>query len=91
MNLFEETMVAVGLHGLDGATALRLATLEGARALGMEEETGSLEAGKWADFAVVAVAPGGVDPELEALEAAAGGGVVATVAGGDVIYNRAEG
>ncbi len=91
MNLFEETLVAVGLHGLDGATALRLATLEGARALGVEGQTGSLEAGKWADLAVVEVAPGGPDPELEALEAAAAGGVVATVAGGNVIYNRAEG
>ena len=91
MNLFEETLVAVGLHGLNGATALRLATLEGARALGVEGQTGSLEAGKWADLAVVEVAPGGPDPELETLEAAADGGVVATVAGGNVIYNRAEG
>lgn len=91
MNLFEETLVAAGLHGFDGATALRLATLEGARALGVEGETGSLEAGKWADLAVVEVAPGGLDPELSTLEAAAGGGVVVTVAGGAVIYNRAEG
>ena len=91
MNLFEETMVAAGLHGFDGATALRLATLEGARALGIEKETGSLEVGKWADLAVVEVAPRSPDPELEALEAAAGGGVVVTVAGGDVIYNRSEG
>lgn len=90
MNLFAETLVAVGLHGLDGATALGLATLEGARALGVEGETGSLETGKWADLAVVEVAPGGRDPELETLEAAADGGVVVTVAGGDVIYNRAE-
>ena len=91
MNLFEETMVAVRLHGFDGATALRLATLEGARALGAEHETGSLEPGKWADFAVVEAAPDGSDAELAVLEAAAGGGVVATVAGGGVIYNRAEG
>lgn len=90
MNLFEETVAAVGLHGFDGATALRLATLEGARVLGVDRETGSLEAGKWADFAVIEVAPGGPDPELEAVEAAAGGGVVATIAGGDVIYNRSE-
>ena len=90
MNLFEETMVAVRLHGLDGATALRLATLEGARVLGAERETGSLEPGKWADFAVVEVAPHGSDAALAVLDGAAGGGVVATVAGGDVIYNRAE-
>jgi cytosine/adenosine deaminase-related metal-dependent hydrolase len=91
MNLFEETLVAVGLHGFDGVTALRLATLEGARVLGVDREAGSLEAGKWADFAIVEVAPGGPDPEIEVVEAAAGGGVVATVAGGDVIYNRSEG
>ena len=90
MNLFEETMVAVRLHGFDGASALRLATLEGARVLGVEQEAGSLEPGKWADFAVVEGAPDGSDPELAVLEAAAGGGVAATVAGGDVIYNRTE-
>jgi 5-methylthioadenosine/S-adenosylhomocysteine deaminase len=90
MNLFEETMVAVRLHGFDGASALRLATLEGARVMGAEHETGSLEAGKWADFAVVETLPDGSDPELAVLEAAAGGGVAVTVAGGDVIYNRAE-
>jgi 5-methylthioadenosine/S-adenosylhomocysteine deaminase len=90
MNLFEETMAAARLHGFDGATALRLATLEGARVMGAEHETGSLEPGKWADFAVVEVEPDGSDGELAVLEAAAGGGVAATVAGGDVIYNRAE-
>ncbi len=90
MNLFEETMAAVRLHGFDGASALRLATLEGARVLGAEQETGSLEFGKWADFAVVEVEPDGSDAELSVLEAAVGGGVAATVAGGDVIYNRTE-
>ena len=90
MNLFEETMVAVRLHGFDGASALRLATLEGARVLGAEQEAGSLEPGKWADFAVVEVEPDGSDAELSVLEAAACGGVAATVAGGDVIYNRTE-
>jgi aminodeoxyfutalosine deaminase len=90
MNLLEETMAAARLHGFDGATALRLATLEGARVMGAERETGSLEPGKWADFAVVEVEPDGFDGELAVLEAAAGGGVAATVAGGDVIYNRTE-
>ena len=90
MNLFEETLVAVGLHGFDGATGLRLATLEGARALGVDGETGSLEAGKWADFAVVEASHVGRDPGMEVLDAAAGGGVAATVVGGGVIYNRVE-
>ncbi|HET7478879.1 MAG TPA: amidohydrolase family protein [Rubrobacteraceae bacterium] len=88
MNLFEETLFAVRLHGFDGATGLRLASLEGARALGIEHETGSIEAGKWADLAVVEAGPGGNDPERDVLESAAGGGVAATVAGGNLIYNR---
>ena len=91
MNLFEETMVAVELHGMNGAAGLELATLGGARALGIAGETGSLEARKWADLAVVEVAPGEGDPEREVLEAAAGGGVAATVVGGDLIYNRVGG
>jgi len=91
MNLFEETMVAVGLHGMSGATGLELATLGGASALGIAGETGSIEAGKWADLAVVEVAPGQEDPERDVLEAAAGGGVAATVVGGDLRYNRLRG
>src|SRR5918997_6390851 len=62
MNLFEETLFAVGLHGFDGSTGLELATLGGARALAIDGETGSLEAGKWADLAIVEAAPGGEDP-----------------------------
>ncbi len=88
LNLFEETMVAVKLHGFDGGTGLRLATLEGARALGVEGETGSIEAGKWADLAVVEVSPSGPDAEREVLEAAAENGAVATVVGGDVVHER---
>ena len=88
MNLFEETLFAVKLHGMSGATGIELATLRGARALGIEAETGTIEAGKWADLAMVEVVPWGADPELDVLEAAAGGEVAATVAGGNLIYNR---
>jgi 5-methylthioadenosine/S-adenosylhomocysteine deaminase len=88
MNLFEETLFALRLHGFDGPTGLALATLGGARALGIEAETGSLRAGKWADFAVIETLPEDRGPEREVLEAAAGGGVAATVVSGKPIYDR---
>ena len=88
MNLFEETLFAVEVHGMSGAAGLELATLGGARALGIEAETGTLDVGKWADLAMVETSPEDGDPALGVLEAAAGGGVAATVVGGNVIYNR---
>ena len=92
MNLFEETLFATRLHGTSGETGLALATLSGARALGVEGETGSLARGKYADFAVVeAAGRSGASPEMDVLEAAAGGGVTATAVGGELVYERVAG
>lgn len=60
-NLFEEMDLAAKLQkvtrmnptALSAPEAFAMATIEGARAIGMEKEVGSLEAGKRADWAVL--------------------------------------
>jgi 5-methylthioadenosine/S-adenosylhomocysteine deaminase len=60
LDMFTEMRTAAllqkALHGpeaLPASRVLRLATIDGARALGLEQETGSLEAGKRADISII--------------------------------------
>jgi 5-methylthioadenosine/S-adenosylhomocysteine deaminase len=63
LDMFEAMRQAAFLHKLQrndprvlpAATALRMATIDGARAIGMDKELGSLEAGKRADVIVVSM------------------------------------
>ena len=61
LDLLKEMDMAAKLHKvysgaptvMDAATVLKMATLEGARAIGMEKEIGSLEVGKQADLVIM--------------------------------------
>ena len=76
--------------------ALRLATIEGARALGMEDELGSIEPGKRADIVLVDTGghewiPRSPDPVLQLVWASDGRSVRHVVASGDVVVEDGVG
>jgi cytosine/adenosine deaminase-related metal-dependent hydrolase len=86
-DLLSEARASRELAGLDAARALELCTLEGARALGLDRETGSLRAGKWGDCVVLRLQEGaaGLSPEEQAL-ASGPPDVLATYVGGRDVY-----
>jgi len=101
LDMFEEMRLAAVLQALrhqPGALPARdvvwMATREGARALGLEAEIGSLEIGKRADIIAVLIdgphlAPG-PDPYSTLVYAARGTDVCATIVDGEVIVRDAR-
>ncbi|HLU47794.1 MAG TPA: amidohydrolase family protein, partial [Planctomycetota bacterium] len=71
---------------------LRLATLDGARALGLDAEIGSLEVGKRADLIAVDLAAPNVapvhDPEAAVAWSACAANVVFTAVEGEILFER---
>ncbi len=65
LDMFEE-MRAAQSNGLTTSEVFRMSTIEGALALGLEDELGSLEPGKLADFSIVDL--GWQKPVVEPLE-----------------------
>jgi cytosine/adenosine deaminase-related metal-dependent hydrolase len=99
-DMFEELRFALALarlrFGLDGAVSpaevLEVATLGGARALGLAEETGSLVPGKQADLMVLSLAETPFlpweDPVTAAVLAGSPERVVATLVSGETRYEK---
>ena len=86
LDLLAEVRAARALAGLAAQAAFRLCTLDAARAIGLDGEIGSLEAGKWGDAAIIAI--GETDDPLEAVLASAPGDVLATWIGGEERFAR---
>jgi 5-methylthioadenosine/S-adenosylhomocysteine deaminase len=99
-DLFAELRAAVlgararehDVAALSATEALALATLGGARVLGLDAEVGSLLPGKRADLAIVALADTGLHPWEDPASAVVLGGspehVQATLVGGEIRYEK---
>jgi len=97
LDLFTEMDMAAKLHKLntmdttvmDAVTVLRMATIEGAKALGMDSITGSLEEGKKADIIIVDVKKPHLtpmyNPYSHLVYAARGNDVVHTIINGKLV------
>lgn len=94
LDLLAEAREARVQAGLPAEAAMRLLTLDGARALGLEGEIGSLEVGKWGDLVVVRPAhPPALPPDLaaEAILLAQPADIRATFVAGRPVYQAQSG
>ena len=98
MDMFDEMRTMLFLHRaverdvsvLDAQMCVRIATLGGAEALGLEADIGSLEPGKFADFIAVDIGTSHFAPVDDPYSALVYGAnqddVLLTVVGGDVLF-----
>jgi 5-methylthioadenosine/S-adenosylhomocysteine deaminase len=89
LDLLAEVRAAREIAGLAAEPALRLATLDAARALGVEREVGSLVPGKWGDLVALDL-PGAVDAShlTSSVLARLHNDVRLTVVAGRQVYRR---
>ncbi len=85
IDMFAEMRLAAFQQGLSPAAVFRMATIEGARALGLDASIGSLEAGKRADFAVVKLRGVAEDPIEWLVRSGKVADVKATIVGGSPV------
>lgn len=93
LDMFEEMRLAAVLQAvrvkpgaLDARAVVQMATREGARALGLQQEIGSIEAGKKADLILVDAA--GPDPYSAIVYASRGTDVRTTIVDGHVLVDE---
>jgi cytosine/adenosine deaminase-related metal-dependent hydrolase len=84
LDLLAEARAARALWSLGAEETIELCTIGGARALGIESETGSLSVGKWADF--TAIRPAGRGTPAERVLASSRNDILLTYVGGREVY-----
>ncbi|HEX6106100.1 MAG TPA: amidohydrolase family protein [Gemmatimonadales bacterium] len=85
-DLLAEARMARRAAALDAEAALRLCTLDAARALDLEGDVGSITPGKWADCIVVRPGAGKGGPPAEQALATGPDDVLLTILGGRDVY-----
>ena len=84
LDLLAEARVAGQLASLGAEEQLKLCTLDGARAIGLDAETGSLRPGKWGDCTVIRLDGPGGTPAERVLSSSPGDVLLTCVAGREV-------
>ena len=100
MDMFREMGTAAKIHKviqmdptvMDAKTVLRMATISGAKVLGIEDQTGSIEPGKYADIIIVDMDKPHLTPLYnhysQLVYAASGSDVKTSIIGGKVVMHE---